>query len=386
MTEVRGMADSHSLSVIASSLALVQDYLQRQSSGAMPSAEIPPVNRGLDLAHRVNRALLHLGIHVSRMSVHMDFMKAALRGYDPITKAIALGTLLEVQRHPGDFDGVYGALADQASRDVFDWVLSYRTGAALIGRNVEEVLPSPLSERRWTELLSAASRTFSGGFYHLEGLAMDSGLGEVVGTFLMRQYELSGAVEVEHGDVVLDCGAYRGETALWFAKLAGPTGRVIAFEPVSRHAAAVRRNALNNPGRDLAPVDTIESAVAGNGGRLRFNTMAEGSSRADSDGVETVSATTLDGAVKTLGLDRIDFIKMDIEGGEVDALKGAQATLKSYAPKLAISAYHKPRDLPDIVAAIRQARPDYRFYLSHKSLGLAETVLFARSDRGLSRG
>jgi FkbM family methyltransferase len=363
----RNMTDSHSLSVIEGALSAVQDYLQRESLGAMPSVRTPPVNGGLDLAHRVNRVLAQIGMHVSRMAVHEILTKDAFGGYDPIVKSIALDTVLEVQRNPGDFDGVYEALADDASRDVFNWFLSYRTGASLIGRDVEEVFPSPLSQERWMALLSEASRTFRDGSYHLDGLALDSGLGEIVTTFLLRQYELPGIVEVKPGDVILDCGAYRGETALWFGRLVGPTGRVIAFEPVEEHVAALRRNLVLNRDRALAPVDIVGAAVSSRSGPLQFNSTAESSSRADPNGEHTVPAVTLDETVARLRLDHVDFVKMDIEGGEVDALKGARATLKSYAPRLATSVYHRPRDLPDVVAVICQACPDYG-YISRTSL------------------
>jgi hypothetical protein len=72
----------------------------------------------------------------------------------------------------------------------------------------------------------------------------------------------------------------------------------------------------------------------------------------------------------------------------VDALKGAEWTLKKYTPQLSICVYHRPRDLPDIVALVRQACSGYQFYLSHKAPGFAEVVLFARvtAARGLGLG
>lgn len=91
----------------------------------------------------------------------------------------------------------------------------------------------------------------------------------------------------------------------------------------------------------------------------------------------TVDVTMLDDVVSERRLASVDFIKMDVEGGEVDALKGARQTILRHGPRLAISVYHLARDLPDVVAAIRQARPDYQFFLSHKSRGLSETMLFA---------
>lgn len=100
----------------------------------------------------------------------------------------------------------------------------------------------------------------------------------------------------------------------------------------------------------------------------------------DATAADSVPAVTIDDVVEEQHLGRVDFIKMDIEGGEVDALRGAEETLKRFTPRLAISVYHRPPDLPDIVTLVRQACPIYRLYLSHKSPGLAETVLFA--ERG----
>jgi hypothetical protein len=68
---------------------------------------------------------------------------------------------------------------------------------------------------------------------------------------------------------------------------------------------------------------------------------------------------------------------MDIEGAEVDALRGAVNTLTRFAPRLAISVYHRPHDLPDIAMLIRDTCPDYRLYLSQKPPGLCDTILFA---------
>ena len=72
-----------------------------------------------------------------------------------------------------------------------------------------------------------------------------------------------------------------------------------------------------------------------------------------------ISLTTIDKLVEDLDLDRVDFIKTDIEGAEQRALAGAQDTLRTYKPRLAIAAYHLEDDqikIPELVAA---TRPDY---------------------------
>ena len=68
---------------------------------------------------------------------------------------------------------------------------------------------------------------------------------------------------------------------------------------------------------------------------------------------------------------------MDIEGAELEALKGAEETIKRYRPKLAICVYHKPEDIVEIPKYILNINPDYKLYLRHYSDNAGETVLYA---------
>ena len=68
---------------------------------------------------------------------------------------------------------------------------------------------------------------------------------------------------------------------------------------------------------------------------------------------------------------------MDIEGTEMEALKGAEYIIKKYKPKLAISIYHKPEDIVEIPKYILNINPDYKLYLRHYSDNAGETVLYA---------
>jgi hypothetical protein len=73
----------------------------------------------------------------------------------------------------------------------------------------------------------------------------------------------------------------------------------------------------------------------------------------------------------------VTFIKMDLEGAELNALKGAEQTIKEQKPKLAISIYHKPEDIWEIPNLLLELVPDYKFYIRHYTLIGAETVLYA---------
>lgn len=71
------------------------------------------------------------------------------------------------------------------------------------------------------------------------------------------------------------------------------------------------------------------------------------------------------------------FIKMDIEGAELEALKGAKETIKKFKPILAISIYHKPEDIVTLPSYILELRSDYKLYLRNYHQDHTETVLYA---------
>ena len=75
--------------------------------------------------------------------------------------------------------------------------------------------------------------------------------------------------------------------------------------------------------------------------------------------------------------DKVTFIKMDIEGAELNALKGSREIIKKYKPRLAVSVYHKKEDLIEIPLYIKELVPEYKLYIRHYSNAAIETVLYA---------
>jgi len=86
----------------------------------------------------------------------------------------------------------------------------------------------------------------------------------------------------------------------------------------------------------------------------------------------------IDSLVANNILNKINFIKLDVEGSEVDALLGAQRSISIFQPKLAISVYHKPDDLFEIPLLIKRLFPFYNHItLEHYSIQMGESVLYA---------
>lgn len=165
-----------------------------------------------------------------------------------------------------------------------------------------------------------------------------------------------GAVQIEDNDVVLDCGANIG----LFSMVAAAKGaRVYAFEPVPSVAKHLGLANTIHP-----TIEVVEQALSDTSGTTRI-TLSNGTNTGNSlvlpvtgQSIE-IATTTLDEFVVGNGLQRVDFIKADIEGAERLMLKGAQETLRCFAPKLSICTYHLPDDKEVLEALIKQANPDY---------------------------
>lgn len=146
---------------------------------------------------------------------------------------------------------------------------------------------------------------------------------------------------LEKGNTVIDCGAGHGAFVLYAAKVVGDTGRVIAFEPDSlNHKKLLDNIELNN----LANVTVINKGVWSENTTLIFNEEhTEGSSLffdGKSESTSNIPVVSIDNELKRIGIKQVNFIKMDIEGAEIEAIRGAKEVLKNNYVNLAVVSYH----------------------------------------------
>jgi len=168
-----------------------------------------------------------------------------------------------------------------------------------------------------------------------------SDINTLIEMYDLKEYQKEPHFMPKVGDLVVDVGANIGEYAIWAAKVAGPQGRVIAFEPNPHAISLLRRNVTLN---GLKNVTIITKAVHAKKGTVKIYTCPETTS---SDSVLPISkqsymtkAMTLDSALSQER--RIDLIKMDIEGAEYLALQGAHQVLRKKKPRIIVELHTRP--------------------------------------------
>lgn len=161
----------------------------------------------------------------------------------------------------------------------------------------------------------------------------------------IKQYE--DFAELKPGSVVMDLGAYSGLTSICFSKLVGAQGRVIALEPDPESFKAASRNIEQH--RHVNGLDNIvlmQKAAAGTAGVLQFS--AEGTLGsaaisivgADRGTTIDVDCVSLSDIARMNGLQRLDFLKMDIEGAEEGVIAAAREFFMQFRPRIIVEPHY----------------------------------------------
>lgn len=175
-------------------------------------------------------------------------------------------------------------------------------------------------------------------------------------------------------EVFIDAGCYRLETSLELKKRCLNVEKIYAFEPdpenykycLERKEQACLREAEIFPFGTWSFRDT-----------LYFDAKGSSSCIVDSETSLSVNVVSIDEIVYSEESPKVTFIKMDIEGAELESLKGAQKVIQRDKPKLAICIYHKPEDMVKIPLYIKELVPEYKLYIRHHSNFIFGTVLYA---------
>jgi len=176
-------------------------------------------------------------------------------------------------------------------------------------------------------------------------------------------------------EVFVDCGAYDGDSALGFVKWCNNKfEHIYLFEPDKKNIKLCDINLSQNISNEKYTI--IEKGNWSTRTQLRFDVTGDVSTHATEKGTEILDVSSIDEEIMTLN--KVTYIKMDIEGAELEALKGAERVITRDFPNLAICVYHKPEDIFTIPQYINSLVPEkYKFYLRHYTLTKWDTVLYA---------
>ena len=246
--------------------------------------------------------------------------------------------------------------------DVMGALLDYSIDRAYVERHKEEF------GMVYELLCDGLSRETYAAFL---GSKLGAGPEGLCGVWRKDQYFPQDIFRLSDREVFVDGGAYTGDTLLAFIrKTKGEYERCYAFEPAPENLAKLNSLAEKQRFRD---VSVIGKGLWSMAETLRF-AAAEGlaGSAISRAGNTSIAVDSVDNVAPDA-----TFIKLDVEGAELEALKGAAGTIKRNRPKLAVCLYHRPGDLFEIPLFLKSLVPEYRFYLRQHQPVSCELVLYA---------
>ncbi len=177
-------------------------------------------------------------------------------------------------------------------------------------------------------------------------------------------------------ECMVDVGAFDGDTLKQFGcimKRQGVQWSAVALEPDAYNYKMLKKAILQNQEyREKVEIHNLGTWSSCT--ELHFQSGMEDSSRVSTDGETVISVDTLEHILKDK---KVTFIKMDVEGAELESLKGAREVILRNHPKLAVCLYHSDRDMVEIIDYLAREYPFYKLYVRHYSWFFADTLCYA---------
>lgn len=290
----------------------------------------------------------------------------------------------------------YQNLADESSKDLLLRVIAYRilghTRIRLPLADENFWLPMIDLEKKCKKDECMETKFWKLNYFDLTAIGYDIRLffnteSVFIGLGLKEYGYDKGEVDfkVEKGDYVIDGGACYGDTALYFAHDAGEDGKVFSFEFLQDNLNVFEKNLELNP-KLKDRIKLFQNALWENSNENLFiveNGPASYCSMSEPGNyTQKVETKSIDDLVESGEIPKVDFIKFDIEGAEMEAIKGCEKTIKKFKPKLAICLYHKNEHFISIPKYIKDLVPEYKLYIDHHTMAEGETVMYAIAPKG----
>ncbi len=225
-------------------------------------------------------------------------------------------------------EGLFNMDYYQTNKDSFNWVHSR--------------LADDYSKKVFTQLLQ----------FKLTG-----NINYLVDISTTRLEDLTQLVKLKDGYGYVDLGAYDGDTIREVMAINPSYGSIYAFEPDSKNYKKLTNNTGHLENCNLYHLGSYSHQTT-----LAFNNKAGRNSAFSHDGKIEMEVNSVDNIV---GENKVDYIKMDVEGAELLTLEGCVNTVKNTMPALGVAAYHRNEDLFALPMMIDKLSTEYKIYLRH---------------------
>ncbi len=278
---------------------------------------------------RMVRTMLNFLVYVPRQVVHYHRRKSFEKFYN---------------NHQGDIKKILSIVVDDISREVIKTQIQF-----------------------FTKFNTASEQGFlkKNGLWEKHNALLDN-----------DEYFPKGVVTLSDDEGFVDCGAFTGDTVEDFCtRTKGKFRHIFSFEADKKNFDELEKT-VKKLGLDQKKISCYSKGVYSKNGQCGFSLKGIGSSISDT-GDEMIDVVALDSFLNESEKEMITFVKMDIEGAELEALKGMQEIIRKNKPKLAICVYHKPSDFWELPLYIHSLNPDYKLYFRQHALSRTGTVCYA---------
>ena len=258
---------------------------------------------------------------------HMDCFSFSKKTESKVNIYHFSGWAEDIEKNFDKYQKIYGMLADEESKSVFYNLVNFK---------------------------------YSGDMHYLKSF-------EISGNTEKTQY-FEPFLNLSQKPVFVDAGGFTGDTSLEFIKNYPDYAEIYLFEPEKHFLKKAEENLKN-----FKNIFFIEKGLSDKKSTVRFSSKGLASC-IDKDGETEIETDLLDNFISRS--QQINFIKMDIEGEESAAIRGAVETIKKNRPALAVCVYHKPDDFWQIPEQILAINSGYRIYMRHYSEVSDETVMY----------
>ena len=192
------------------------------------------------------------------------------------------------------------------------------------------------------------------------------------------EYFCPDVIKLGENEVFLDGGGYDGRTTLDFIeRTKGKFNHIYVFEPIPEMVGIINENLAHCMVKEK--ISVINAAIDERPNSVRFMSLGMGS-HINASGEIEVRAESIDDFFKDK--EPPTYMTFDIEGAELQAIRGANETITRHKPKLAVSIYHKFNDLWEIPSFLMSKYLFYDIYIRHHYIGVLQTVCYAIPKEG----